>query len=484
MSRRSRSRGGYDAVVVGGGPNGLSAAITFARAGRSVLLLEAADEIGGACRSAPLLGPGWVNDLGSAIHPIARASPFFAGLDLESHGLQWITPPASVGHPLDDGRAAVAWRDLDRTVEALGRDGSTYRWIVQPLADRLDDLMDLSLRPLLRVPRHPLFAARFGVQAAVPARWYAKGLFRTDEARALFAGHAAHAVLPLDRPLTSSFALMFGATVHTVGWPFPRGGAGALTAALHRCLLALGGEVRTGHPVLSMADIPPADHVVLALTPLQVLRITGDHFPAGYRASLARFRYGPGLFKLDLGLSGPIPWTNPDLHETATVHVGGTVDDVARAERVVAAGHHAREPFLILAQHSRFDPSRAPDGKHTVWVYCHVPNGSTRDMTEAIERRIERFAPGFRDLVEHRHASTTADLEAFDANLVGGDVGGGSHGGLQLLLRPRPQLVPWATPDPSIWIGSASTTPGGGVHGMAGHQAADAALAGSIRPNV
>ncbi len=466
----------HDAVVVGSGPNGLAAAITFARAGRSVLVLEAADEPGGAMRSAPLVGEGYVNDLGSAIHPLGRASPFMASLGLEAHGLEWITPPAAVGQPLDGGRAAVAWNDLDRTVAGLGADGAAYRAMAQPLIDGFDKLMDLSLRPLLRIPRHPLFAARFGLQAIQPATFLAGRRFATDEARALFAGHAAHSVLPLDRPFTASFGLMFAAMPHVVGWPFPRGGASSLAAAMVAELQSLGGEVQTGVTVRSMDDIPPADRVVLSLTPLQVLQITGNHFPSSYRRSLAGFRYGPAVFKLDYALSDPIPWTNPDLHATACVHVGGTMAEVAASEAAVGRGQHADRPFLILAQHTPFDPSRAPAGKHTCWVYCHVPNGSTVDMTQRIEAQIERFAPGFRDTIEARYTSGPAVLESWDANLVGGDIGGGSLGGTQLLARPRLQRSPYTTPDPRIFIGSASTTPGGGVHGMGGHQAALAAL--------
>jgi phytoene dehydrogenase-like protein len=466
----------HDAVVVGSGPNGLAAAITFARAGRSVLVLEAEDEPGGAMRSAPLVGEGYVNDLGSAIHPLAKASPFLSSLDLERHGLEWVTPPAAVGQPLDGGRAVLAWNDLDRTVAGLGSDGPAYRALAEPLIDRFDDLLDLALRPLLRIPRHPFFAARFGAKAVLPATLLARQRFDGEPARALFAGHAAHSVLPLSRPFTSSFGLLFAATAHVVGWPFPRGGASSLAEAMLAELRSLGGEVRTGQRVDHLADIPPADRVVLSLTPLQVLRIAGPHFPTSYRSTLAGFRYGPAVFKLDYALSGPIPWADPDLHQTACVHVGGTIDDVARSERAVGRGRHAGQPFLILAQPSLFDPTRAPEGRHTCWVYCHVPNGSTVDMTRRIEDQIERFAPGFRDLVLARHAAGPADLEARNANLVGGDIGGGSLGGLQLVARPRLHPTPYATPDPRIFIGSASTPPGGGVHGMAGHLAALAAM--------
>jgi phytoene dehydrogenase-like protein len=466
----------HDAVVIGSGPNGLAAAITLAQAGRSVLVLEAADEAGGAMRSAPLVGPGYVNDLGSAIQPLGKASPYLRTLDLESHGLRWITPPAAVGQPLDGGRAAVAWNDLDRTVEGLGADGPAYRSLAQPLIEGFDELLDLSLKPLLRIPRNPVFAARFGLKAILPATVLADRTFDGDEAKALLAGHAAHSVLPLSRPLTSSFALMFAAMPHVVGWPFPEGGAASLAGAMVAKLRSLGGEVRTGHPVRALADIPPADRVIFALTPIQVLQITGAHFPSRFRSVLGRFRYGPAVFKLDMALDGPIPWTNPDLAQTACVHIGGTIAEVAASEADVAAGRHPERPFLILAQHSGFDPTRAPEGKHTCWVYCHVPNGSTVDMTDPILRQIERFAPGFRDRILATHTSAPADLQAGNANLIGGDIGGGSLGGLQLIARPRLSLDPYATPDPRMFLGSASTPPGGGVHGMGGHQAALSAL--------
>lgn len=468
---------GHDAVVVGSGPNGLAAAITLAQAGRRVLVLEAEDEPGGAMRSGPLVGEGYVNDLGSAIHPLGRASPFLKTLDLERHGLRWITPPAAVGHPLDHGRAAIAWNDLDRTVADLGADGPAYRQMAEPLIARFDDLLDLSLHPLLRIPRHPFFAARFGLQAVLPATVLARQRFSTDAGQALFAGHAGHSVLPLSAPLTSSFGLMFAATPHVVGWPFPQGGSASLAAAMVAELRSLGGEVECGRPVESMADLPPADTVIFALTPIQVLRITGSHLPARYRRSLAGFRYGPAVFKLDHALDGPIPWADERLHQTATVHVGGTLAEIAEAESAVARGHHPDRPFLILAQQSLFDDTRAPEGRHTCWVYCHVPNGSTVDMTEKIEAQIERFAPGFRDRITSRHKTDSVALEGWNRSLVGGDIGGGSLSGLQLLARPRLSLDPYATPDPRLYIGSASTPPGGGVHGMAGHNAARSALA-------
>lgn len=465
-----------DAVVVGSGPNGLAAAITLAQAGRSVTVLEAAPEPGGATRSGPLVGEGYVNDLGSAIHPLGKASPYLSSLDLEDHGLQWITPPAAVGHPLDGGRAAIAWNDLDRTVAGLGRDGPAYRAMADPLIRRFDALMDLSLRPWQRIPPNPVFAARFGVQAIMPASLLARVKFHGDLARGLFAGHAAHAVLPLSRPFTSAFGLMFAATPHVVGWPFPKGGAASIARAMVSKLESLGGVVQTDSPVRSLSDLPSSAQIIFDLTPIQVLQITGSHFPSRYRASMGRFKYGPAVFKLDYALDGPIPWTNPDLAQTACVHVAGSIEEVEQSEATVGRGQHADRPFLILAQHTLFDPSRAPEGKHTAWVYCHVPNGSRVDMTARIEAQIERFAPGFRDLVITRHRSDSAALQRWNSNLVGGDIGGGAMAGTQLVARPRLQFSPYTTPDPRMFIGSASTWPGGGVHGMAGHQAALAAL--------
>lgn len=472
-----------DAVVVGSGPNGLAAAITLARAGRSVVVLEAADEPGGATRSAPLVGEGYVNDLGSAIHPLARLSPFFRTLDLEQHGLRWITPPAAVAHPLDGGGAAIAWNDLERTAAGLGADGPAYRRLYAPLVTRIDDLLDLVLGPLLRLPRHPLLAASFGVRAAIPATRFASRTFSTDAARALFAGHAGHAIMPLSRPLTSSFGLLFGATAHSAGWPFPRGGAAALAHALVACLRAHGGEVRTGVAVRSLHDLPPARQVIFDLTPLQVLSIAGTALSPRYRRMLAGFRYGPSVFKIDYALRAPIPWANPDVARSATVHVGGTLAEIAASEAALGRAAHPDRPFLILAQHTLFDPSRAPEGRHTCWVYCHVPNGSTIDMTERIESQIERFAPGFRDVIERRVASGPRDLEAWNANLVGGDIAGGSVTGTQIVLRPGLRANPYRTSDPRVFIGSASTPPGAGVHGMAGHHAARTALRAAGTPH-
>lgn len=463
-----------DAVIVGSGPNGLAAAITLAKAGRSVVVLEANETIGGAARSAELTEPGFIHDMGSAIHPMVKASPFFAPLfsELEAHGLRWVLPPAAAAHPLDGGRAGIAWNDLDRTVAELGADGDAYRRFYDRWVTSIDDLVDLALNPVLRRPKRPLFAARFGAASVLPAATTARRVWNTDEAQGLFAGHAAHSILPLTSPLTSSFGLLLGSLAHAGGWGFPERGAQSIIDAMVSLLTSLGGEIRTNQRVESLSDIPDARATLFALTPRQIVRITGHHFAPKYRESLESFRYGPGACKVDFALDGPIPWTNPSVAEAGTVHLGGTLDEVVAAEQKVADGGHPAKPFVLLAQHTMFDPTRAPSGCHTAWAYCHVPNGSTVDHSEAIIRQIERFAPGVRDVIRATHVSLTSTLEQQNANLVGGDVGAGSHGGLQLFLRPRPQTNPYSTPDPTLFIASASAAPGGGVHGMAGAGAA------------
>lgn len=468
----------FDLVVVGGGPNGLAAAITAARAGRSVLLVEANDTIGGACRSAELTEPGAVHDLGSAIHPMVRSSPFFRDIldDLTAHGLEWVMPLAGAAHPLDDGRAGIAWNDLDTAAAGLGDDEDAYRSFYEPWVNNIDDLLDLSLNPLLRVPKRPIFSARFGAMSALPAATLARRTWKTDEARALFAGHAAHAILPLESPFTSSFGILLGSLVHSHGWGFPAGGAQKLSDAMAAYLQSLGGTIELGRPVRSLADLPDRTATILSMTPRQVADLLRDQLGARYESSLRSFTYGPGAWKVDLTLDGPIPWANPDVAQAGTVHVGGTLDEVARTERTVADGRVDDAPFVLVAQHSNFDPTRAPDGVHTVWAYCHVPNGSTTDQTTAIENQIERFAPGFRDRVRHRHVTGPTQLESMNANLVGGDIGGGSYAGRQLFFRPTVQAQPFDTPVDSVFMASASTSPGAGVHGMAGFGAAKRVL--------
>jgi phytoene dehydrogenase-like protein len=469
-----------DVVVVGGGPNGLAAAITCAEAGRSVLVLEAADALGGGARTEELTLPGFHHDVCSAIHPLAAVSPFFAAAGLERHGLELLHPEVALAHPLDGGRAGVLHRSLDDTVAGLGRDGAAWDRTVGWVARRWPTLAPALLAPLLRVPRHPLTLGGFGLRAVPPSTLLGR-LFRTEEAKGLFAGTAAHSFLPLSRPLTSSAGLMLLASAHVAGWPCVRGGSERLVDAMAARIRELGGEIETGRPVRSMADVPDSRAVLFDVTPRQLLRICGDELPHGYRRRLQAFRYGPGVFKVDYALSEPVPWTNPETRRAGSVHLGGTLREVAEAEATVAAGRHAERPFVLVGQQSLFDPSRAPAGQHTLWTYCHVPARSTLDMTDAIERQIERFAPGFRDVVLARHVADSSWYESHNENVVGGDIAGGSHAGLQLLLRPRPGVHPYRTANPRLFMCSASTPPGGGVHGMCGMNAANEALRTALR---
>ena len=467
-----------DAIVIGSGPNGLGAAITLAGAGRSVTVFEAQDTVGGGARSEKLTLPGFVHDVCSAVHPLAISSPLFRSLPLERHGLAWVHPQLPLAHPLDGGTAAILHRSLDATAAALGPDEAAYRRLMSPLVRDWDKLVPQLLGPLLRVPRHPLAMARFGLRAARSARGLAERTFRDEPARALFAGLAAHSMLPLEQPLTASIGLFLGAAGHAVGWPFARGGSQAIADALADHLRSLGGEIVTGRSVDSLDDLPPADVFMLDVTPRQATRIAGSRLPDRYVRRLDRYRYGPGAFKVDFALDAPIPWTAEACGRAGTVHVGGTLAEIAGAERAVAEGGHPDQPFVLVAQQSLFDPTRAPEGKHTAWAYCHVPNGSTVDMTDRIEAQIERFAPGFRERVLARRVTSPAGFEQHNANYVGGDIAGGAHDGLQLLFGPALRPVPYSTPARGVYICSSSTPPGAGVHGMCGYFAARAALRG------
>jgi phytoene dehydrogenase-like protein len=464
-----------DAVVVGSGPNGLAAAIALAHRGVSVEVREAADAIGGGARSAALTLPGFVHDVCSAIHPMAVASPFFGELPLDKFGLEWIHPPAPLAHPLDDGTAALMERSVDATADGLGPDAAAYRKLFGPLAAAGKDIFGDLLGPF-RIPRHPIAAARFGLRALRSAQGLAESWFTTERARALFGGLVGHAILPLDMVPSAAIGLMLATAGHAVGWPLARGGSQRISDALAGYLRSLGGEVVTGRRVQSLDELPPARAVLLDLTPRQIVAVAGSRLPNGYRRQLERFRYGPGVFKVDWALSGPIPWRAAECLRAGTVHVGGTMAEMAVSERDAWEGRHAERPFVLLAQQSLFDPSRAPAGQHTAWGYCHVPHGSTFDMTERIEAQVERFAPGFRDRILARHVMAPADLERRNANLVGGDITGGRNTLSQLFTRPAVRLNPYSTPVPGLYICSASTPPGGGVHGMCGYFAAQAAL--------
>jgi phytoene dehydrogenase-like protein len=468
----------HDAIVVGSGPNGLAAAIALARAGRSVLVLEGRETIGGGLRTEELTLPGFLHDTCSAIHPLGVASPFLRSVPLVEHGVDWIHPPAPLAHPLDDGTAMLLERSLDGTAVGLGPDGLAWRRLFAPLVSAAPELVDGTLAPL-RIPRHPVPMARFGLQALRSASGLARSRFGGERARALFAGCAAHSLLPLESSATASFGLVLGLLGHAVGWPFPRGGSQRIADALASYLVSLGGELETGRPVASLSELPPARITMLDVTPRQLLALAGDRLGGRYRRALERYRYGPGVVKVDYALSGPVPWGAPECARAATVHVGGTLDEIAAAEAEVAGGGHPLRPFVLVAQQSLFDPSRAPDGSHTLWAYTHVPNGSAVDVTDRIEAQLERFAPGFGERVLERSVLGPASLEARNPNYVGGDINGGSAELRQLFARPVARPVPYRTPLQGVFLCSSSTPPGGGVHGMCGYHAARAALRGS-----
>ncbi len=465
----------YDALVVGSGPNGLAAAITLARAGARVLVVEAKATPGGGMRTQEITLPGFRHDICAAIHPLGLASPFFRDLPLAGFGLEWILPPVSLAHPLDDGSAITVTRSLDETAAGLGADEAMWRRLLGPLTGRWQDAIDDLLAPF-HVPRHPLLFGAYALPLAAPAVLLARALFREERARAVFAGMAGHSVLPLEAPPTAAVGLLLTMLAQSVGWPVAKGGSQAIADALVRYLQALGGDVVCGWEVADLAELPPARAYLFDTAPRGLLQIAGDRLPAGYRRQLARFRYNPGVFKIDWALDGPIPWTAAACHQSATVHVGGTLDEIAAAERAVWRGEHPERPFVLLAQQSLFDATRAPAGRHTAWAYCHVPNGSTVDRTDAIERQVERFAPGFRARILARSTRHAQAMEAYNPNYVGGDINGGVQDLFQHFTRPSLSLTPYRTPAKGIYICSSSTPPGGGVHGMCGYYAAQVVL--------
>jgi len=465
-----------DAVVIGSGPNGLAAAITLARTGLSVVLLEANSTIGGGARSAELTLPGFVHDVCSAVHPLAAGSPFFKTLPLEKFGLEWVQPEIPLAHPLDDGNAACLQRDVDLTADSLGRDGRSYRRLMTPLARDWGNLSAEFLQPILHWPRHPLALGKFGIRALCPTTLLTKLLFKEESARALVAGIAAHSFLPLESLVSSAFALVLGAAGHAVGWPIPRGGSQSISNALANYFRELGGKIEINRRVENLNEIPKARVTLFDTTVWQLARIAADRLPTRYRERLENFRHAPGIFKIDYALSSPIPWKAERCRRAGTIHLGGTIDEVANAERAIARGEIPERPFTLVAQQSLFDETRAPRGQHTLWAYAHVPLGDKIDISDKIEAQIERFAPGFRDCILARHKLSATDLEKSNPNLAGGDISGGATDVWQLLARPTFGATPYRTPLRGIYLCSSSTPPAGGVHGMCGYHAARAAL--------
>ncbi len=463
------------AVVVGSGPNGLAAAIALAQSGREVTVLEGADTLGGGCRSEELTLPGFVHDTCSTVHALALISPFLRTLPLAEHGLELVQPEVPLAHPLDDGSAVLLERSVDETARGLGPDGPAYRRLFDPLVAHADALTSEILGPA-RLPRHPIVLARFGPKALRSASGLARSRFQGERARALLAGCSAHSMLSLRAPAGGAVGMVLMLSAHKVGWPVARGGSQRMADALADHLRSLGGRIETGHRVESLAELDGLGPALLDVTPRQLVQLAGDRLPSRYARRLGRYRYGPGVFKLDWALDGPIPWRTSEIARAGTVHLGGTLEEIAASEDAAVHGRHHDRPFVLLVQASRFDPTRAPDGKHTAWAYCHVPHGSSRDMTEEIEGQVERFAPGFSDLIIGRSAMGPAAMERHNPNYIGGDINGGVQDLRQLFTRPVARLDPYSTPLDGVHLCSSSTPPGGGVHGMCGYWAAQSVL--------
>lgn len=473
MSTTEKRASDYDAVVVGSGPNGLAAAVTLAKRGLHILVIEGRDQIGGGTRTAELTLPGFHHDVCSSVHPLGVASPFFRSVPMQEFGVEWLTPEVSAAHPLDGGKGTAALLSLESTIALLGEDGNAYRMLLEPALKQWQEILPDLLAPL-HFPEKPLEYMRTGAIGLLPATWSASAFFRTEEARALYAGMAGHSILSLNELLSSAYGYMMLLSAHAVGWPVAKGGSQNVTLALARMLESMGGEICTGHFITSMKELPSARAVLFDTTPRALLSIAGELFPTSYRSALERFRVGAGVFKLDWALDAPIPWTNELCHKSATVHLGGSMAEIAASEEAVRRGKISDNPFCILTQPSLIDETRAPAGKHTAWAYCHVPNGSTVDRTAAIEAQVERFAPGFGERILARHVMTPADLEAYNPNYIGGDINGGIQDWIQHFIRPTLSSAPYRTPGKGIYLCSSSTPPGGGVHGMCGLHAANA----------
>jgi phytoene dehydrogenase-like protein len=467
----------YDAIIIGSGPNGLAAGIRLAQEGLSVKILEKENTIGGGTRTLELTQPGFYHDVCSAIHPLAKASPFLKSLALEDYGLEWIQPEVPVAHPLDDEPAGVLFRSFDKTVSYIQKDEdkSNYAHSIAPFLSKWDGLLSDLLGPFSLLPNHPLLMARFGLQALQSANSYAKR-FESTQTRALFAGLAAHGIMPFDATATAAIGLVLGISGHTVGWPYPKGGSHAITKAMAKHFESLGGDIETGTEITSVDDLPESQAILFNNTPQQILDIADSKIPQSYAKKLQDYEYGQGVFKLDFALSDPIPWNDELCRKAGTVHVGGTLEEIAASEEQSANGQHPEKPYVLVAQQSLYDESRAPDGQHTGWAYCHVPNGSTEDMTEPIIRQIERFAPGFRDCIIAKHAMHAQDMQTYNPNYIGGDINGGRADITQLFTRPAGLFDPYYIPKTNMYIASSSTPPGGGVHGMCGYHAAESVL--------
>lgn len=467
----------YDAVVIGAGPNGLSAAIVLAQRGASVLVLEGRDTVGGGCRTAEYTLPGFKHDICSSVYPLGAGSPFFRTLPLDKFGLEWIHPEVAYAHPLDGGDAVAVWRSVERTAENMGRDAEAYRNLMDFLVPDWDYVCDL-LRNPWRLALHPLAMARFGLMALNPTIGFARMTFETARAQAAFAGVAAHSSLKLEEPASASFGLVLGLTAHAVGWPMPKGGAQNLVDALAGYLQSLGGEILTGAMVESLNDMPPSKYIFCDLTPKQILKLAGDSLKGFYRKQLESYKYGCGVFKVDWALDAPVPWQSDICRKAGTLHLGGGMEEIALSERLIWRGQASERPYVLAVQNSLFDASRAPPGKHTLWTYCHVPNAYARDITDRIEAQVERFAPGFKETVIGKHTMSPVDYEMYNPNMIGGDINGGALSLDQLFTRPVLRAIPFSTARKGLYICSSSSPPGGGVHGMCGYYAAHVALRG------
>jgi phytoene dehydrogenase-like protein len=465
----------YDAVIIGSGPNGLSAAIRLSQEGLKVLVLEAKDTIGGGTRTMELTEPGFLHDVCSAVHPTAAGSPFLSTLDLDKFGLEFIQPEVAYAHPLDDGEAGLAYQDLNKTAERLGVDKEAYIKLYNEFVNDWDYLSQ-DIFGTLRIPKHPLLMAKFGWYGMFSAKLLCNSLFKTEKARALFTGCAAHSIVPLTRSFTASFGIVLGASAHSVGWPVAKGGSASITNAMAKLFRSLGGEIKTGYRVKTLSDLPPSKVILFDLTPHQIARIAENELPKSYLNKLRNYKYGPGTFKMDWALSEAVPWTNKEARKAGTLHLGGTFLDISKAEQAVWDGEHPENPYVLVSQPTVCDPSRAPEGKHTLWAYCHVPNGSEQDMTKVIEDQIERYAPGFKDIIISKHTMHAMEMEQYNFNYIGGDINGGAQTVTQLFGRPTLKWDPYKIPANGLYICSSSTPPGGGVHGMSGYHAAQSVL--------